>query len=46
MCVLDNGIGERMFVEDGKEDDCDTDPYGETTPEKVLAYLQSGVETL
>ena len=44
--VVDNGIVERMFVEDGKEDDCGTDPYGETTPEKVLAYLQSGVETL
>ena len=44
--VVDNGIVERMFVEDGKEDDCSTDPYGETSPEKVLAYLQSGVETL
>ena len=44
--VVDNGIVERMFVEDGKEDDCGTDPYGETSPEKVLAYLQSGVETL
>jgi hypothetical protein len=29
-----------MFVEPGQEDDCGTDPYGETTPEKVLAYLQ------
>jgi len=41
--VVDNGTVERMFVEDGKEDDCDTDPYGETTPEKVLEYLKEKV---
>jgi hypothetical protein len=35
-----------MFSEPGQEDNCATDPYGETAPEKVLAYLQSGVETL
>lgn len=37
--VVDDGTVERMFAEDGMEDDCGTDPYSETTPEKVLAYL-------
>lgn len=39
--VVDDGTVERMFVEPGKDNNCDTDPYVETTPEKVLAYLQS-----
>lgn len=38
--VVDNGVVERLFIEPGKSDDCLTDPYGETTPEKVLEYLQ------
>jgi hypothetical protein len=29
-----------MFVEPGKSDDCESDPYGETAPETVLAYLK------
>ena len=39
--VVDDGIVERMFVEPGQEDDCGTDPYGESAPEKVLEYLKS-----
>jgi len=38
--VVDDSTVERMFTEDGMEDDCGTDPYSETTPEKVLAYLK------
>jgi len=38
--VVDDGMVERMFSEPGFEDDCATDPYGETTPEKVLSYLK------
>ena len=38
--VVDDGTVERMFSEPGFEDDCPTDPYGETQPEKVLAYLK------
>ena len=38
--VVDNGVIEKLFVEPGKCDDCLTDPYGETAPEKVLEYLQ------
>ncbi|MGY8864508.1 MAG: redoxin family protein [Methylophagaceae bacterium] len=39
--VVDDGVVERMFVEPGQEDDCGTDPYGESAPEKVLEYLKS-----
>ena len=38
--VVDNGEIEKMFVEPGFEDNCETDPYGETSPETVIAYLQ------
>jgi len=38
--VVEDGVVEKMFVEPGFEDDCQTDPYGESTPEKVLAYLK------
>lgn len=40
MVINDNEI-EQWFVEAGKQDDCGEDPYVETTPEKVLEYLQS-----
>jgi hypothetical protein len=30
-----------MFVEPGKTDDTPEDPYGESSPENVLKYLQS-----
>ena len=38
---VNNGIVEKMFEEPGKEDNCVSDPYGESSPEKVLAYLLS-----
>lgn len=38
--VVNDGVIEKMFVEPGKSDDCETDPYGETSPETVLAYLK------
>lgn len=37
--VVANGVVEAWFEEPGRSDDCLTDPYGETTPEKVLEYL-------
>jgi len=40
--VVDNGIIEKYFVEPGRKDNCETDPYGETTPEKIMEYL--GIE--
>lgn len=40
-CVVDNGRIEQWFIEPGIEHNCPEDPYGETSPENVLNYLQS-----
>jgi peroxiredoxin len=42
--VVDNGVIEKLFVEDGQRDNADTDPYEETTPEVVLEYVKSTVK--
>ena len=42
--VVDNGIIEKLFEEPGKGDNAIDDPYGETTPEKVLEYVKSTVK--
>ncbi len=39
--VVDNGIIEKLFVEAGKRDNADTDPYEVTNPETILSYLKS-----
>jgi len=39
--VVNNGEVEKMFEEPGKEDNCDSDPYGETSPENVMEYLRN-----
>ena len=41
--VVDNGIIEKLFVEDGQRDNSDTDPYEATTPEAVLEYVKISV---
>jgi peroxiredoxin len=41
--VVKDGIIEKLFVEDGKRDNADTDPYEATTPENVLNYVRSTV---
>jgi len=41
--VVDNGIIEKLFVEEGQRDNADTDPYEATTPEVVLEYVKSTV---
>ena len=38
--VIDDGVIEQLFMEDGKCDNAETDPYEESTPEKVLEYLR------
>lgn len=40
-CVVNNGKIEKWFVEPGFEDNAPEDPYGETSPENVLAWLQA-----
>ncbi len=39
--VVKNGVVEKMFVEPGFEDNCTTDPYGETAPKNVLGWLKT-----
>jgi peroxiredoxin len=41
--VVDDGIIEKMFVEEGQQDNADTDPYEISTPENVLEYVKSTV---
>jgi len=39
--VVDDGIIEKLFVEEGFRDNADTDPYEASTPEAVLEYVKS-----
>ena len=39
--VINNGKVEHLFVEPGKIDNCEIDPYGETDPDNILAWLRS-----
>ena len=39
--VINDGDVEKMFVEKGLKDNCETDPYEESTPEMVLEYLKN-----
>ena len=39
--IVDNYVVQQMFVEPGKTDDTPEDPYGESSPENILKYLQS-----
>ena len=41
--VVDCGVIEKLFVENGQRDNADTDPYEATTPEAVLEYVKSSV---
>lgn len=40
--VVEDGVIEKMFVEDGLEDSCPTDPFEVSNADTVLAYLKSG----
>jgi peroxiredoxin len=42
--VVDRGIIEKLFMEDGFRDNADTDPYEASTPEAVLEYVKSTVK--
>jgi len=39
--IVNDGIIEAWFEEPGICDDCETDPYGETSPENILKYLET-----
>lgn len=38
--VVNDGVIEKLFEEPGRSDNCETDPYGETSPDSILTYLQ------
>lgn len=38
--IVDDGVVERLFVEPGKCDNHREDPYGESSPQAILAYLR------
>jgi len=38
--IVDDGKIEKIWEEPGKEDNCPDDPYGETSPENIMGYLQ------
>ncbi|NBP01147.1 MAG: peroxiredoxin [Proteobacteria bacterium] len=42
--IVDNGIIEKLFVEEGMRDNADTDPYEVSTPENVLSYVAANVK--
>jgi peroxiredoxin len=39
--IVNNGRIEAWFEEPGFSDNCETDPYGESSPENIMTYLQS-----
>ena len=39
--VINNGVFEQLFIEDGKDDLVENDPYEWSTPERVLVYLKN-----
>ena len=39
--IINDGVVEKVFEEPGKADDLSEDPYGESSPENVLKFLQA-----
>jgi len=39
--VVNNGVVEALWEEPGRSDNCPTDPYGETSPQTILARLKA-----
>lgn len=39
-CIVNDGVIEAMFEEPGFDNNCETDPYGESSPENLLKYLR------
>ncbi len=37
--IVENGVVEAWFEEPGFVDNCETDPYGESSPQTVLTFL-------
>ena len=41
--IVNDGVIEKIFVEEGLRDNADSDPYEASTPENVLNYIRSSV---
>lgn len=41
--IVDNGVVEQWFEEPGYSDNCETDPYGESSPQNILDKLVNSV---
>lgn len=39
--IVDDGVVEAWFEEPGYSDNCDSDPYGESSPQNILAHLEN-----
>jgi peroxiredoxin len=39
--ILTDMVREKLFVEDGREDNYGSDPYDKSSPESLLDYLKS-----
>ena len=42
--LIEDCVVKKMWVEEGKMDDCPTDPYGATNPQEILEDLQNVVK--
>ena len=42
--LIEDCVVKKMWVEDGKMDDCPTDPYGATNPQEILEDLQNVIK--
>ena len=41
--IVNDGVIEAWFEEPGREDNCVSDPYGESSPEKIINYLRGNL---
>ena len=39
--IVDDGTVESWFEEPGLADNCESDPYGETSPQNLLTFLEA-----
>ncbi|ARO32577.1 peroxiredoxin protein (plasmid) [Rhizobium etli] len=39
--VINNGVVEKWFEEEGLADNCETDPYGVSSPQNILKWLKA-----
>jgi len=43
--IVNNGVVETWFEEPGYSDNCETDPYGESSPQNILDSLKGEIES-